>query len=212
MSELTLEQVRAEKLTAIAKKVLPYPDRFKKTHEIYELSMLADGSGPVSTAGRIMSMRKMGKLCFITIADIKGKIQAALKKDILGEEQYSFFINHFDIGDFIGLEGEMFTTKTGEKTIRASWFVFLGKSIKTLPEKFHGVTDMDICYRQRYLDLIMNEDTQKRFLLKFNFIKAIRNFLEDNEYIEIETPILTNKPSGALARPFIAHHNALDME
>ncbi len=212
MSELTMKQIRQEKLEAIAKKTNPYPDRFEKTHEIYEVSTLADGTKQVKTAGRIMSIRKMGKLCFFTIADINGKIQVALKKEVLGEEQYSFFQNYFDIGDFIGVEGEVFTTKTGEKTIRANWFMFLGKALNFLPEKFHGITDVEACYRQRYLDLIMNEDTRKRFLLKFSFIKAIRHFLEQNSYIEIETPVLTNKPSGALAKPFISHHNALDID
>jgi lysyl-tRNA synthetase class 2 len=141
-----------------------------------------------------------------------GKIQIALKKDSIGEEAYEFFKKGFDIGDFMGVYGDIFTTQTGEKTIRAKEVYFLSKSLKSLPEKFHGITNIDSCYRQRYLDLIMNQDTRERFLFKFNFIKEIRHFLEDNEYIEIETPVLIDHPSGATARPFISHHNALDID
>ncbi len=157
-------------------------------------------------------MRKMGKLSFLTIRDVEGSIQISIKVDLIGEEQYEFFKDSFDIGDYIGVEGEMFTTHTGEKTVRADKFVFLGKALKPLPEKFHGLTDAEACYRNRYVDLIMNEDTRKRFTLKYNFIKELRRFLEDNNYIEIETPVLSNKASGALAKPFTAHHNALDID
>ena len=135
-----------------------------------------------------------------------------VKKDILGEEVYRFYTKNLDIGDFVGTSGEMFTTKTGEKTIRAEKITFLGKALKPLPEKFHGLQDKDSCYRQRYLDLMMNEETRDRFLVKIHFQREIRRFLEDNGYMEIETPVLINRPSGALAKPFISHHNALDMQ
>lgn len=206
------ERIRLEKLDFVATTVNPYPDRFEKTHEIKDIADLPDGLQNVKTAGRIVFMRKMGKLCFATISDILGKIQIAVKKDIVGDENYDFFKDAFDIGDFIGVHGEMFTTQTGEKTIRAYEITFLGKALRPLPEKFHGVNDIEICYRQRYLDLIMNKDTQKRFLLKFNLVKELRSFLERNEYLEIETPVLINKPSGALAKPFISHYNALDID
>ena len=212
MKEVSLEQARQNKLEFVTSLTNPYPERFAKTYEINEIADLADGTIDVRTAGRIMLIRKMGKLSFITLADVYGKIQVAIKKDTIGEEQYEFFKKGFDIGDFIGVEGEVFTTQAGEKTIRAEQIQFLGKALKPLPEKFHGIHDKDSCYRQRYLDLIMNEETQKRFLLKFNFIKEMRRFLEDDGYLEIETPVLIDKPSGALARPFIAHHNALDMD
>lgn len=207
-----LEQSRLNKLEYVASKGNPYPERFVKTHELVEASKLPDGTNNISCAGRIMLMRKMGKLSFITIADIQGRIQVALKKDILSEETYEFFKKGFDIGDFIGVIGEVFTTESGEKTIRATHIEFLGKALLPLPEKFHGLTNPDSLHRQRYLDLIMNSGTRERFLFKFSFIREVRRFLEDNGYIEIETPVLIDKPSGALAKPFESHHNALDID
>ena len=206
------ETVRREKLKNITQYTNSYPDRFEITHELTEAKELADGTKGVRVAGRILLMRVMGKLTFIKISDLYGSIQLAIKSDMVGEEQYEFFKSYFDIGDYIGVEGEMFTTNTGERTVRVSTFYFLGKALKPLPEKFHGLTDPELCYRKRYVDLIMNEDTRKRFILRFEFLKHIRRYLEDLGYTEIETPVLMNKPSGALARPFIAHHNALDMD
>ncbi|MGB8454265.1 MAG: OB-fold nucleic acid binding domain-containing protein [Anaerocolumna sp.] len=162
--EISLEQIRSNKLNIITEITNPYPERFEITHQLAELSHLPDGTDNIRAAGRITLIRKMGKLTFITIADINGRIQAALKKDVIGEEQYDFFKKGFDIGDFIGVTGELFTTQTGEKTIRVKEFQFLGKALRPLPEKFHGINNIDSCYRQRYLDLIMNEDTRKRFL------------------------------------------------
>jgi lysyl-tRNA synthetase, class II len=210
--ENTLEQVRLDKLKLLSEGNNPYPERYETTHELKELSHISDGIMNIKAAGRIMLIRKMGKISFVTIADMEGKIQTAIKKDIVGEEQYEYFKKCFDIGDFIGVEGETFTTQTGEKTIRVNEFQFLGKALKPLPEKFHGISDIDSCYRQRYLDLLMNDETKRRFLMKFEFIKEVRHFLEKDGYIEIETPVLINKPSGALARPFISHHNALDID
>lgn len=212
MNENKLEEVRLSKLEYVAEHTNPYPERFERNYELYEVGKLSDGTTDVSIAGRILLMRKMGKLSFITIGDIKGKAQVALKRDSLGEEVYEFFKKGFDLGDYIGVKGEVFTTQAGEKTVRADEIQFLGKSLKPLPEKFHGIQDIESCYRQRYLDLIMNEDTRSRFLLKFQLMKEIRRFLEDYDYIEIETPVLIDKPSGALARPFISHHNALDID
>ena len=212
MSENVLVEARLTKLDYVKGITNPYPERFERTHELYEARELDDGVEGVRVAGRIMSMRKMGKLSFLTIADIEGKIQIAVKKDIVGEEVYEFFKKGFDLGDFFGVEGEMFTTQMGEKTIRANQIFFLGKSLRPLPEKFHGVQDTETCYRQRYLDLCMNDETKERFLKKYCFIKEIRRYLEDNGYIEIETPVLIDHPSGATARPFISHHNALDID
>ena len=206
------EIVRREKLKEIEKYCNPYPERYEITHSLKEASTLADEAKNVSVAGRIVFMRKMGKLSFIRLRDIEGDLQVSIKFDLVGEEKYNFFKTLVDVGDFIGASGEIFTTHTGEKTLRADSFEFLGKALKPLPEKFHGVTDPELCYRNRYLDLIMNEDTRKRFLLKYKFIKEIRRYLEDLGYIEIETPVLSNKASGALAKPFIAHHNALDID
>lgn len=212
MSEVSIEEARLSKLSYVKEHTNPYPERFEKTHEIADLTQLPDGVNGIQTAGRIILLRKMGKLSFVTISDIFGKIQIAVKRDVIGEEVYDFFKRGFDIGDFIGVSGDIFTTQTGEKTIRANEIFFLGKTLKTLPEKFHGITNVDSCYRQRYLDLIMNSDTRDRFLLKYNFIKEVRRFLEDNGYIEIETPVLIDHPSGATARPFLSHHNALDID
>ena len=206
------EIIRREKLNQIREAVNPYPERFPLTHSLKEAGRLSDGTAEVSIAGRLLSIRRMGKLTFGVLGDIEGRVQIALKKDVLGEEVYQFVKKLLDLGDFVGVTGEIFTTQAGEKTVRADQFTFLGKALKPLPEKFHGLSDKDSCYRKRYLDLIMNENTRDRFLLKSSFVKAVRRFLEDEAYIEIETPVLINKPSGALAKPFVSHHNALDME
>ena len=207
-----LETVRCEKLEALKNYMNPYPDRYPVNITLKELTNVSEGTSDVCTAGRITSIRRMGKLAFCKISDIEGAIQIALKKDILGEESYHIFQRYIDIGDFIGVKGEIFITNTGEKTIRVTEMTFLGKSLRPLPEKYHGVTNKDICYRQRYLDLIMNDETRQRFLLRSKFVKAVRNYLDDTGYIEIETPVLINHPSGALAKPFLSHHNALDMD
>ncbi len=206
------ELVRRTKVDEIKKICNPYPEKYEINYELKDVKNLEDGTNRIRVAGRIVLMRKMGKLSFLTIRDMFGSIQISIKIDMVGEEKYEFFKDNFDIGDFIGVEGEMFTTHTGEKTIRANSFELLGKALKPLPEKFHGLIDPEICYRERYVDLIMNEDTRDRFILKSNFIKELRRFLEDQHYFEIETPILNNKPSGALAKPFITYHNALDQE
>lgn len=211
--ESALELARKKKLDYISENgVNPYPDKFDVKYQLYEAKDLPDGTPDVRIAGRITLMRKMGKMSFARVSDVYGSIQIAVKKDILGEQEYDFFRKAFDIGDFIGVCGEMFTTQTGEKTVRAQKIVFLGKALKPLPEKYHGLTDTDSRYRQRYLDLIMNEEARQRFLLKFSFVREVRRYLEEHGYIEIETPVLIDKPSGASARPFIAHHHALDMD
>ena len=206
------ELVRREKLEEIAKVCNPYPESFEITHELKDAMLLEDATTNVRVAGRIILMRKMGKMSFLTIGDIEGKIQISLKLDVLGEESYNNFKSFYDLGDFIGVEGEVFTTHTGEKTIRASHIEFLGKALKPLPEKFHGVEDIETIYRQRYLDLITNDESKKKFLFRSRFIKEIRRYLDELGYIEIETPILNNKASGASAKPFITHHNALDID
>ncbi|MBQ2639590.1 MAG: lysine--tRNA ligase [Bacilli bacterium] len=203
------ERVRREKLENIKN---PYPDRYEVNYELCDARELEDGVTGVRVAGRIILMRKMGKMSFLTIGDIKGKIQVSVKLDMVGEEVYKDFKANYDLGDFIGVEGEIFTTHTGEKTVRASSITFLGKALKPLPEKFHGVEDVEKIYRERYLDLIMNNDAKDKFLLRSKFIREIRNFLDEAGYIEIETPILNNKASGATAKPFTTHHNALDID
>jgi len=206
------ERVRRETLEEMRTFMNPYPERFEVNYELKDASCLEDGVTGVRVAGRIVLMRKMGKMAFLTIQDIEGKIQISIKIDVVGEEKYNFFKKYIDLGDFIGVEGEVFTTHTGEKTIRANSFEFLGKALKPLPEKFHGLTDIETVYRNRHVDLITSEESRKNFLLRSKFIRELRNYLDDKGYIEIETPILNNKASGATARPFTTHHNALDID
>lgn len=206
------EQVRREKVEEIRKVCNPYPERYEVTHSLKDASVLPDDTTGIKVAGRIVFMRKMGKMSFLKLRDIESDLQVSIKIDLVGEERYQFFKDNIDVGDFIGAEGEIFTTHTGEKTLRASSFEFLGKALKPLPEKFHGLTDPELCYRNRYVDMIMNEDTRKRFLTRIKFIRELRRYLDDLGYYEIETPILNNKASGATARPFKAHHNALDLD
>ena len=213
MREFTEQEiVRRNKVDEISKIWNPYPEKFETNYELKDARKLEDGTKDVKVAGRIVFMRKMGKLSFLTIRDIEGQIQISIKIDLVGEEKYKQFKDLIDVGDFIGVTGEIFTTHTGEKTVRADDFTFLGKALKPLPEKFHGLTDIEEVYRNRPVDLIMNEDSRQRFLLRSKLIRLIRNYLDNHGYIEIETPILNNKASGALAKPFITHHNALDID
>ncbi|MGA8943729.1 MAG: lysine--tRNA ligase [Thermoactinomyces sp.] len=207
------ELIRREKLNKITQLgINPHPDHFDISHELKDAADLPDGTQGVRVAGRIVAIRKMGKLDFISIRDIEGKLQLLLKKDVVGDKSFKQFHEIIDIGDFIGVEGEMFTTKTGQKTLRIHSYKFLGKSLKPLPEKWHGIQDVELRYRQRYLDLIMTESSQKRFLLRSKMISEMRRFLDDRGFFEVETPVLTNKASGALAKPFITHHNSLDID
>lgn len=206
------EQVRRDKLEEIKKYCNPYPEKYNVTHKIKDARLLEDGTTDVAIAGRIVFMRKMGKLSFVRIRDIEGDMQLEIKIDMVGEEKYAFFKKLIDTGDFIGASGEIFTTQTGEKTLRVRSFEFLGKALRPLPEKFHGLTDMEMKYRQRYVDLIMNEDTRRVFLGRSKLYAYIHKFLGENGFLEVETPILQNAVCGASAKPFYTHHNALDMD
>lgn len=206
------ELVRREKLEKIKEYCNPYPEKYEVTNSIKEARELVDGTQDVKIAGRIIFMRKMGKLSFLRIRDIEASIQVSMQLDLVGEEAYKFMKTSIDVGDFIGVKGEIVTTQTGEKTLRTHEFEFLGKALKPLPEKFHGLSDQELKYRNRYVDLIMNEDARERFLLRSKLIWEIRSFLNNHGYVEIETPILNNKASGAMAKPFKTHHNALDID
>ena len=206
------ELVRIGKLDAIREYSNPYPERYEKTHSLKDARNLEDGTTGVRIAGRIVFMRKMGKLSFVRIRDIEGDMQLEIKIDMVGERAYEFFKKQIDTGDFIGADGEIFTTQTGEKTLRVHTFEFLGKALRPLPEKFHGLTDMEMKYRQRYVDLIMNEETRRVFLGRSKLYAYIHRFLGDNGFLEVETPILQNAVCGASAKPFYTHHNALDMD
>lgn len=166
----------------------------------------------VSIAGRIMSWRDMGKAAFMDLRDASGKIQLYVKIDVIGEEEYKNLINVLDIGDIAGVEGEAFKTRRGEISVKVKKITILSKSLLPLPEKYHGLKDTDARYRQRYLDLIMNPDVKDTFVKRSKIIAAIREFLENREFISVETPVLHNMAGGAAARPFVTHHNALDID
>ena len=179
--------------------------------QIIKAQISAFDGQQVSVAGRIMSKRGMGKVGFVHIADIDGQIQLFVKKDILGEEEYNRF-KKLDIGDIVGAEGEVFTTQTGEISIRVEKITLLSKSLLPLPEKFHGMTDTDLRYRQRYIDLIINSDVKKTFINRSKIIAAIRSYLNARDFLEVETPMLVANAGGAAARPFETHFNALDTD
>ncbi len=206
------EVIRREKLDNISKVVNPYPDSYERTHLLKEAKVLEDGTKDVKIAGRIVFARKMGKLSFVKVRDIESDMQLEIKIDEVGEEQYDFFKKLIDTGDFVGAKGEIFTTQTGEKTLRVKELTFLGKALRPLPEKFHGLTDIEEKYRQRYVDLIMNEDSRRVFLGRSKFYSYLHRYLDSNGFMEVETPILQNSVSGASAKPFYTHHNALDMD
>ena len=213
MRELSEQEiVRRGKLEEISKVCNPYPAKYERTHTLKEAKLLEDGTKDVAIAGRVGFARKMGKLSFVKIKDLEENMQLEFKVDLLGEEKYDFFKRLIDTGDFIGAKGEIFTTQTGEKTLRVEDFTFLGKSLRPLPEKFHGLTDTEIKYRERYVDLIMNQDSRDIFLGRSKFYYFLRRYLGENGFLEVETPIVQTSVSGASAKPFYTKHNALDLE
>lgn len=211
-----LRKIRLKKLEAIKKAgILPYPEKTKRTHKISEaldsFSNLSRLKKEVVLVGRIKSKREHGGSTFLHIEDGKGKIQLFLKKDRIGESGYKFFLDNFDIGDFIEVRGILFKTKTGEKTIEVADFKILAKSLLPLPEKWHGLKDVEERFRKRYLDLIFNPEIKKKFELRSKIIKEIREFLGKEGFLEVETPILQPIYGGARAKPFKTYLNALDL-
>ena len=214
-NEITHDQyaVRLKKLQDLrAAGCDPFRADFEPTHFSAEaLKLYVDGQDnavPVRVAGRLLVMRDMGKSHFVKILDQQGFIQLYLKKDALGDEVYAAF-KKLDLGDIIGAEGPLFKTKTGEITVRVQHYVLVAKALRPLPEKWHGLTDPEQVYRQRYLDIIVNEESRRRLLLRSRIVSAIRRFLEDRRFIEVETPILQSVAGGAAAKPFTTHHQAL---
>ena len=185
--------------------------KYDATHHSMEIKNDFDNmeGKTVSVAGRMMSKRIMGKASFCNVQDIEGTIQAYVARDNIGEEEYKDF-KKYDIGDIVGIVGEVFKTKTGEISIHATSVTLLSKSLQVLPEKFHGLTNTDMRYRQRYVDLIMNQDVKDTFIKRTKIIRAIRNYLDERGFLEVETPMLVSNAGGAAARPFETHFNALD--
>jgi len=205
-------QVRLGKIPGIrAAGHHPYAERFERTHRLHEAAVLPDDTTGVRVAGRVVALRFFGKLAFGHLYDLNGRLQFAVQKNKLAA-QFDEFRKFVDIGDFIGVSGTVITTKTGEKTIDIDEFTFLSKTVRPLPEKFHGITDPELRLRKRYLDLIVSDESRERFIKRTKIIKTIRDYLDDNGFMEVDTPVLTNKATGALARPFLTHHNALDID
>ncbi len=188
-----------------------YKEKFERTHTICDARELPEGT-KVKVAGRMVFRRIMGKFGFMQIRDLIAKIQVSVGVNELDAEAYEFYKKMIDIGDFVGVEGELYKTQTGEVTVRAYKVVLLSKAMRPLPEKFHGLTDLEAKYRQRYLDLISNEESREVFIGRSKLLSYIRKFLGDNGFMEVETPIIQSAVCGASAKPFFTHHNALDKD
>jgi len=198
----------------------PFANGFKPTHLASDLisnygelseDELKENSEEFSLAGRVMAIRDFGKSLFFHIADRSGRIQGYIKRDVVGEDEHKAFKKFVDLGDFVGIKGNLFKTRTGELTLNVSEYKFLTKSLHPLPEKWHGLKDVEVRYRQRYLDLVSNPEIKDIFLTRSKIIKLIRGFLEERDFVEVETPILHPIAGGAAAKPFETYHNTLDM-
>ncbi|MQF48565.1 lysine--tRNA ligase [SAR202 cluster bacterium AC-647-N09_OGT_505m] len=212
---------RREKFTRLRSKgIEPFPNSYHRTHtvgeaiELFRSQEAKEGAQarttPVALAGRIMSLRGMGRATFLNIQDASGHIQVHLRRDVL-EERYDL-ARDLDLGDFLGAAGPLFLTHTGEVTLEAQKLTFLAKSMRPLPEKWHGLSDVEMRHRQRYLDLITNEEARRNFRVRSQIISAMRRFLDSLGFMEVETPVLVPVAAGAMAQPFATHHNSLDMD
>ncbi|CUX96294.1 Lysine--tRNA ligase [Candidatus Gullanella endobia] len=212
---------RREKLGQLRQKGIAFPNDFKRNSISDQLHInyseksneeLESLNIDVSISGRMMTRRIMGKASFVTLQDMGGKIQLYITYSNLPEGQYNEQFKTWDIGDILGARGKLFKTRTGKLSVNCNEIYLLTKSIRPLPDKFHGLSDQEICYRQRYLDLIANDESRQTFKTRFRIITEIRHFMMENNFIEVETPMIQTIPGGATARPFITHHNALDID
>lgn len=214
--ENELIKVRMDKMEALREKgVNPFGQRFERTHHAKDVlenaeALIASGE-EVVIAGRLMAKRGQGKAGFANVQDLSGNIQIYSRLDVAGEDNHWFF-KKADIGDIVGIRGVVFVTEKGETTISVREFTPLTKSLRPLPEKYHGLTDVELRYRQRYVDLIMNQEVQNTFILRSKIVRYVREFLDNQGFLEVETPVLHTLAGGATARPFITYHNALDMQ
>lgn len=206
------EQTRIDRLNVITESgINAYPSKSDKDHTLKEAGLEKD-STPVKVVGRLVSKRAMGRLCFAHLRDFSGKLQIAISEKELGKESYKFFIKNFDLGDFIAIQGEMFTTHKGETSVMAKQYTILSKALLPLPEKFHGLSDIETRYRQRYLDLLSNDRSMQIAKTRSLLVKELRNYFDALGFLEVETPVLQSLYGGANAEPFTTHHNALDID
>ncbi|KKQ72250.1 MAG: lysyl-tRNA synthetase, lysyl-tRNA synthetase, class II [Candidatus Peregrinibacteria bacterium GW2011_GWC2_39_14] len=228
MAENTTSQEfsdRLKKLEDIRKQgVNPYPERYERTHKAVDAvklgekglramdAVIAENKNDIKLCGRLVAFRSHGKISFGNLQDVSGQIQICIAQNVIGDENYDFFSKKIDIADFIGVSGELFLTRTNQITLMVKEFILLGKTLRPLPEKWHGLQDTETKYRYRYLDTVMDRNVMDRFLMRTKLISLIREYMNDREFIEVETPVLSAKASGAIAKPFVTHHNAFDKD
>lgn len=219
LDESEIFQVRKQKLVELRSSGFNFPNQFRRQHLAVDLMNqysemakedLANKRVKVTIAGRIVLRRVMGKASFFHIQDVSGRMQVYIRQNDLPDIYEQF--KHWDLGDIVGVKGELFVTNTGELTVNADYLELLTKSLRPLPDKFHGLADQEVRYRKRYVDLIANEDSRKVFLVRSKLVQACRQFMDNHQFLEVETPMMHPIPGGAVARPFVTHHNTLDME